>query len=71
MDVAEAVELTEDDIPGAVIEHPESASVPQLKWWLICRGFEAPSSWRKANLIEKFVRYYFSCVVTSDIELKI
>ena len=47
--------LTENDIPGAVIDHPENSSVSELKWWLLCRGFEAPSTWRKSKLIEKFV----------------
>ena len=56
------MELSEEDIPGAVIEQPENASVSQLKWWLLCRGFESPSSWKKAKLIEKLVAYQFSRV---------
>jgi hypothetical protein len=46
--------LTESDIPGAILEEPlEKATVHALKWWLLCRGIKAPSSWRKAKLIER------------------
>ena len=46
--------LTENDIPGVILNEPfENATVPQLKWWLLCRGFQPPSSWRKTRLIEK------------------
>ena len=50
------MELSEEDIPSAVIE-PENASVSQLKWWLLCRGFESPSSWKKAKLIERHINF--------------
>ncbi len=47
-------ELTETDIPGAILNEPlESATVPALRWWLLCRGIRAPTSWKKAVLIEK------------------
>ena len=47
-------ELTENDIPGAILTEPlEKSTVPALKWWLLCRGIQAPSSWRKAILIEE------------------
>lgn len=47
-------ELTEKDIPGAILNEPlENATVPELKWWLLCRGIQAPSSWRKIKLIER------------------
>ena len=47
-------ELTEKDIPGAVLNEPlENATIPQLKWWLLCRGIQARSPWRKAKLIER------------------
>lgn len=47
-------ELTEKDIPGAILNEPlENATIPELKWWLLCRGIQAPSSWRKAKLIER------------------
>ena len=45
--------LTEKDIPGAILNEPlENATIPELKWWLLCRGIQAPS-WRKAKLIER------------------
>ena len=48
------VELTEQDIPGAVLHEPlESSTVTALRWWLLCHGVEAPASWRKPTLIEK------------------
>ena len=47
-------ELTEKDIPRAILNEPlENATVPELKWWLLCRGIQALSSWRKAKLIER------------------
>jgi len=47
-------ELTEKDIPGTILNEPlENATVPELKWWLLCRGIQAPSSWRKMKLIER------------------
>ena len=47
-------ELTKKDIPGAILNEPlENATVPELKWWLLCRGIQAPSSWRKMKLIER------------------
>ena len=48
------IELTQGDIPGARLSEPlDSATVPSLKWWLLCRGVQALSSWKKAKLIEK------------------
>ena len=48
------VELTEDDIPGAALAEPlEFHTVPSLKWWLLCQGIKAPSSWKKQRLIAK------------------
>ena len=53
--MAASEELTESDIPGAILEEPlEKATVHALKWWLLCRGIKAPSSWRKAKLIERY-----------------
>ena len=46
--------LTETDIPGANLDEPlENVTVPALKWWLLCHGFQAPSSWRKPQLIDQ------------------
>ena len=48
------VELNEDDIPGAHLSEPfESYNVQALKWWLLCRGIRAPSTWKKSNLISR------------------
>ena len=39
------VVLTENDIPGACLPEPfESHTIPQLRWWLLCRGIVAPRS---------------------------
>ena len=39
------VELTEADIPGALLDESlEAHSVEALKWWLLCRGIKVPSS---------------------------
>ena len=47
------MDLTENDIPGAILNEPlENATVQALKWWLLCRGMQASSSWRKPKLIE-------------------
>ena len=49
-----AVELNEDDIPGAHLNEPfESHNVQALKWWLLCCGIKAPSTWKKSNLISR------------------
>ena len=33
------VELTEEDIPGAMLdERLEKHAIPELKWWLLCHG---------------------------------
>jgi len=48
-------ELTEDDIPGAALSEPlESATMHALKWWLQCRGVQVPSSFKKAQVIERY-----------------
>ena len=53
---ADTVELTEHDIPGAQLNEPlESATFPALRWWLLCRGVQALSSWKKAQLIERLI----------------
>ena len=48
------VQLTERDIPGAALEEPlEGHTVPALRWWLLCHGIQAPTSWKKPKLIER------------------
>ena len=50
-----AVELTEADIPGSALSEPlEASSIPQLRWWLLCHGICAPTSWKKQRLIERY-----------------
>ena len=56
MDSQDIVELTETDIPGAALKEPFDAhNVTALRWWLQCRGIKAPSSWRKHQLVSKYV----------------
>ena len=48
--------LEEEDVDGAAIEEPLDARIiPQLRWWLLCHGIEAPSSDKKATLIERYM----------------
>ena len=36
-----SVQLTEADVPGAALSDPlESYTVPELRWWLLCRGIK-------------------------------
>ena len=52
------IELDESDIPGAVLSAPlENHTVPELKWWLLCRGITPPSSMKKAQLIARYVKF--------------
>ena len=54
------VELTESDIPGASLNEPlDRHTIPELKWWLLCRGVTVSSSIKKSQLID---RYYFEIV---------
>ena len=46
--------LTEDDIPEACLGEPlEKHTISQLRWWLLCRGTKALSSWKKKELIAR------------------
>ena len=50
------VTLTPADVPGADLCEPyDKHTVPALRWWLLCRGIEAPSSWKKQQLIDRYV----------------
>ena len=52
--VSVAVDLCEADIPGASLGEPlESHTIPSLKWWLLCRGIQPPSSWKKPRIVEE------------------
>ena len=49
------VELTGDDIPGTTLRAPfADHKVPALKWWLLCREINAPSSWKKPKLVARY-----------------
>ena len=50
--------LEEEDVDGAAVEEPlDTRTIPQLRWWLLCHGIEAPSSDKKATLIERYLMY--------------
>lgn len=53
---AVSVQLTETDIPGAALKEPmEQHTIPELAWWLLCRGIRAPASWKKQQLVARSV----------------
>ena len=65
-DSSEEVQLTEHDIPGAILnESLENATVPQLKWWLLCRGIQSSSTARKLQLIDRYIYCSLSYKVLS------
>ena len=48
------VTLTPSDIPGAVLCDPfEQHTVVALRWWLLCRGIKAPTSWKKQQVVSR------------------
>ena len=50
------VKLTEDDIPGASLSEPlEARTMPKLRWWLLCRGIQPPTSMKKAQIITRYL----------------
>ena len=52
------VTLSAADIPGADLCEPfDRHTVPALRWWLLCRGIKAPSSWKKQQLIDRYVKH--------------
>ena len=51
-----AVILAESDVPGALFSEPmASHTMPELKWWLLCRGIKVPTSWKKQKLLSRLV----------------
>ena len=51
----ESLSLTEADVPGAFLSGPmASHTIPQLRWWLFCRGVKAPTSWNKTKLLSRY-----------------
>ena len=54
-DATAVVELTESDIPGTTLEGPlDRHTIPELKWWLLCRIITVPSSLKKSQLIDRY-----------------
>ena len=52
--MAGKLEETEDDVPGAALKEPlESANMPALRRWLLCRGIQVSTLLKKSKLIEK------------------
>ena len=52
--IAIEVKLTEEDIPGAKLDEPLGKhAIPELKWWLLCRGIRVPSSLKKQQLLDR------------------
>lgn len=48
------VTLEESDIEGAVLEEPlQTKTVPQLQWWLMCHGQDAPRSVKKKEVFHQ------------------
>ncbi|KAL5505774.1 hypothetical protein EMCRGX_G007270 [Ephydatia muelleri] len=48
------VTLTEDDIPGAKLSKPYNKhTISALRWWLLCRGIEAPTPWKKQQILDR------------------
>ena len=42
----ESIVLTEKDIPGAILtELFDKHTIPELRWWLLCRGVTEVSKW--------------------------
>ena len=62
------VNLTESDIPGALLSEPlASHTMPELRWWLLCRGIKVPTSWNKHKLLSRLVAmcsivFIFHCI---------
>ena len=61
------VTLEESDIEGAALEDTlDSKTVPQLRWWLLCHGIQAPSSEKKAALIKRYININLDTVRTTQ-----
>ena len=59
------VTLSPADIPGADLSEPFNRhTVPDLRWWLLCRGIKVPTSWGKKQLVN---RYVASAVLDTEI----
>ena len=50
----ESVKLTASDIDGAQLDEPfDKHTVSSLRWWLLCRGIKASTSWKKSELVAR------------------
>ena len=48
------ITLTEKDIPGAMLTEPfDKHTIPELRWWLLCRGVFVQTSLKKAEIIKR------------------
>ena len=64
-DEAFTVELTEADIPGLFLSEPfDRHTIPKLRWWVLCRGIQAPTSWKKKRLVSRYVYNVVCCSST-------
>ena len=50
------IALTAADIPGAILNLSflSSYTVPELRWWLLCRGISVPTTLNKKHLVERY-----------------
>jgi len=52
--VMESIILTEKDIPGVMLAEPfDKHTIPELRWWLLCRGVTVKKSLKKAEIIQR------------------
>ena len=55
-DTVHEVTVSPEDIPGANLSKPyEKHTVAALRWWLLCRGIKAPTSWKKKEIVNRLV----------------
>jgi len=48
------VKFTTDDILGSKLGEPiNKHTIVELRWWLLCPGIKAPTSWKKVQLITR------------------
>ena len=66
------VELDKNDIPGAALSAPlQSHTVPELKWWLLCRGIKPSTSLKKVQQMDRYEGINCSVCYTSYIYTKV
>ena len=53
-DQATVIQLNTCDIPGVFVSKPiECYTMPELRWWLLCKGIKALASWNKKKLLSR------------------